>query len=101
MPFTQSIREEANPSGLLTVYHQKWLVYLKAINYLSTLYIYLNSQYVRKYKFSNTDFASTDRLMEINELGAYLWKVEVIKPLKDDLIKLLLKAFKEYGVLVF
>lgn len=39
---------------------------------------------------------ANERLMEINELGAYLWKVQVILPLKDNIVKLLLQAIDEY-----
>ena len=87
-------------SDLLNTYYQKWLVFQKGIQYLSTLYIYLNTQYIRKYKFSNADieFGDVDpseQLMEISELGAYLWKVNMIIPLQDQLVSYLLAAINE------
>ena len=67
---------------------------------MSTLYIYLNTQYIRKFKFSNADLEYGDadpneQLMEISELGAYLWKVNMILPLQQDLVLLLLNAINE------
>jgi len=64
------------------------------------LYIYLNTQYIRKYKFTQADIEygehdPSEQLMEISELGAYLWKVNMILPLQNDLVSLLLSAIDE------
>ena len=84
----------------MNAYFQKWGVFQKGIQYLSTLYIYLNTQYIRKYKLSNADieFGDADpceQLMEISELGSYLWKVNMILPLQSELVTLLLEAINE------
>lgn len=88
------------PSDLLNGYYQKWLIFQQGIEYLSTLYIYLNTQYIRKYRYSNIDieFGDADpneQLMEISELGAYLWKINMILPLQSDLVSLLLHVINE------
>lgn len=86
-------------NDLLHIYYEKWQIYQQAIEYLTLLYIYLNTQYVRKFRHGNTelgdDSRSNEKLMEINELGAHLWKMEMIMPLKDNLVELLLQAINE------
>lgn len=87
-------------NDLLNIYYEKWQTYQQAIEYLTLLYIYLNTQYVRKFRHGNNELGddnnrSNEKLMEINELGAHLWKMEMIMPLKDNLVRLLLQAINE------
>ena len=94
------IRKDTPAHDLLGVYNEKWLIFQQAINYLSTLFNYLNTQYVRKFRFANQDWQdennrNTQKLMEINELGAYLWRINMIEALKDDIVKLLLASINE------
>ena len=80
---------------LLSKYYNEWNTFQKGLHHLNSLYAYLNSQYIKKLKHTNSDidFGEVDpseQLMEINELGAYLWKMHMIIPLKDQLVTLLL-----------
>ncbi|XP_046919224.2 cullin 2 [Dermatophagoides farinae] len=97
--YASVIENPSNMNDLLHIYYEKWQIYQQAIEYLTLLYIYLNTQYVRKFRHGNTelgdDSRSNEKLMEINELGAHLWKMEMIMPLKDNLVQLLLQAIND------
>ncbi len=60
---------------------------------------YLNTQHIKKLKandaellYGTTPYESSDPVMEIGELGLYLWKKLMIEPMKDILLRLLLEA---------
>ena len=64
------------------------------------LYVYLNTQYIRKFRYTAAEIEfncinPSEQLMEISELGTYLWKERMIVPLKDELISLLLASINE------
>ncbi|XP_013788491.1 cullin-2-like [Limulus polyphemus] len=85
--------------GLLCAYHKHWLQYSQGVNYLNKLYMYLNTQHIRKQKFSDADLIygclePADQMLEIGELGLDLWKRNMIEPLKDSLLNLLLEAVR-------
>ncbi|KPM06994.1 cullin-2-like protein [Sarcoptes scabiei] len=92
---SKQILQYLDSPELLSVYHEKWCVFKKAIDYLSILYIYLNTQYVRKFRNYEVDEKNDEKLMEINELGSYIWKTEVITIFQSKLVALLLKAIDD------
>ncbi|RWS21681.1 cullin-2-like protein, partial [Leptotrombidium deliense] len=54
------------PNGeLLVAYHQQWLVYKDGVNYMNKLYWYLNTQHVKKQKYSEADLSYG--CVEVNE----------------------------------
>lgn len=88
---------ENTDEKLLNLYHTFWLEYSKGSEYLNNLFIYLNSQFVKKNSCSEADaqFGSTcidsnENLMEIGEMALDCWRKHMIEPLKEKLIKLIL-----------
>lgn len=81
---------------LLTNYFNAWIKYSQGINYLHRLYLYLNQQHIRKQKLSDADYIygsvpqDVQEQMEIGELGLEMWKWNMIEPLKERLLELLL-----------
>lgn len=96
------LKKSTNHSvSLLNLYHSTWLTYKEGVNYLNKLYTYLNTQHIKKQKFSEADltYGSVDpseQKLEIGELGLHLWKINMIEPLKDNLLRLLLEAIEKY-----
>ena len=88
-------------SNLLNAYHSYWLVYKEGVNYLNKLYMYLNQQHIKRQKPSDADLHygigidGLDTKLEIGELGLHLWRVNMIEPLKDSLVSLLLQAIEK------
>lgn len=87
-------------SNLLNAYHSYWLVYKEGVNYLNKLYMYLNQQHIKRQKPTDADLQygcvdGMDTKLEIGELGLHLWRVNMIEPLKESLVTLLLKAIEE------
>lgn len=85
--------------GLLVAYHRHWMEYSKGIDYLNKLYMYLNSQHIKKQKFNDADLQygriePVDRMLEIGELGLELWKKNMIEALRENLVHLLLEGIK-------
>ena len=75
-------------------------MYREGVNYLNILYMYLNTQHIKKHKFSEADLSygcvdSNEQMLEIGELGLHLWKVNMIEPLQVSLVNLLLEAIEE------
>nr|CAG4646060.1 EOG090X01NX [Macrothrix elegans] len=89
-----------NEEQLLTVYYNLWLQYSQGIDYLHKLYIYLNTQHIKKQKASDAEVLygilpePPEQMKEIGELGLDLWKKHMIEPLKDVLLRLLLEAIR-------
>ena len=89
------------PAGsLLQVYHSHWIHYKQGVAYLNKLYMYLNTQHIKKQKASDADLTYGcmdygDQKLEIGELGLHLWKVHMIQPLQHDLVTLLLDAIRK------
>lgn len=87
-------------SGLLQAYHKAWTEYSQGINYLHSLYLYLNEQHIKKQRLSEAELiygtssataAGCQEQMEIGELGLYIWKKRMIGPLKKQLVPHLLE----------
>lgn len=101
--FLQEVSQNTS-TDLINAYYKKWLVYRQGIQYLGMLYFYLNAQYIRKFRYSPAEIEfncinPSEQLMEISELGTFLWKEKMIIPLKEELISLLLTAINEYVIL--
>ena len=85
---------------LLKQYHFKWNNYRKGVNYLNELYLYLNTQHIKKQKFTDPDMSYgnikiNEQKLEVRELGLYFWEKNMIEPLKDKLVYLLLDAIEK------
>lgn len=86
--------------NLLHAYHGYWLVYREGVNYLNKLYMYLNTQHIKKQKNSEADLTYgcleiVEHKLEIGELGLHLWKKNMIDPLQESLVRLLLEAVEK------
>ncbi|XP_054166315.1 cullin-2-like isoform X2 [Oppia nitens] len=84
---------------LLSAYHQQWLIYREGVTYLNILYMYLNTQHIKKHKYTEADLSygcvdASEQMLEIGELGLHLWRVNMIEPLKESLVQLLLEAIE-------
>lgn len=85
---------------LLAAYYKHWLEYSQGIDYLNKLYMYLNTQHIKKHKLSEADLSygtveSTEQLLEVGELGLDLWRRNMVDPLKQSLLALLLSAVEQ------
>ncbi|PNF25320.1 Cullin-2 [Cryptotermes secundus] len=85
-------------ANLLKCYHQAWVEYSTGIGYLHCLYLYLNQQHIKKQKLSDAEVIygtlgpDTQEQMEIGELGLEIWKKNMVEPLKENLVNLLLEG---------
>lgn len=82
---------------LLASYYKHWLQYSQGIDYLNKLYMYLNTQHIKKHKLSEADLSygsvePTEQLLEVGELGLDLWRRNMVQPLRPTLVALLLQA---------
>jgi len=66
---------ENSDQELLNLYHQYWLEYSRGSEYLNNLFIYLNTQYVKKNVFNDADVQfgptlvdSKEHIMDIGEV---------------------------------
>lgn len=89
----------ASPEGLLVAYHKYWNEYSQGINYLNKLYMYLNTQHIKKQKFNDADLQYgraelANQMLEIGELGLHLWKEHMIEVLRESLVHLLLEGIR-------
>jgi len=89
-------------SHLLQCFHQTWSVYNQGSSYLNSLYGYLNSQFIKKAKYSEADLnygnfgiELSEQMLEIGELALETWKKYMTEPLKDRLVGLLLAEIQE------
>ncbi|XP_071038251.1 cullin-2 isoform X4 [Parasteatoda tepidariorum] len=90
----------SSQEGLLAAYYQSWVEYSKGIGYLNKLYMYLNTQHIKKQRFNEADLQYGrsdigDQMLEIGELGLDLWKKYMIEKLSDNLVHLLLEGIKQ------
>jgi len=100
----KALHEDVCQSGeenLLTNYHRNWQDFNKGASYLNQLYGYLNSQFIKKQKFSDADInyggfgiEITEQMLEIGELALDTWKRFMIDPLKESLVNLLLREIQ-------
>lgn len=87
---------ENSDEKLLQLYHQYWLEFSRGSEYLNNLFIYLNTQYVKKNVCNEAELTfganvdSTEHIMDIGEMALDCWRKYMIEPLKDKLIKLIL-----------
>lgn len=87
--------------NLLRNYYQAWTEYSQGINYLHRLYSYLNQQHIKKQKLSEAEVIygnvtpDDEEQMEIGELGLEIWKRNMIEPLQNSLVKLLLEGIHQ------
>ncbi|KAJ9598457.1 hypothetical protein L9F63_010853, partial [Diploptera punctata] len=85
-------------ANLLKSYHRAWVEYSTGIGYLHSLYLYLNQQHIKKQKLSEAEIIygnltpDVQEQMEIGELGLEIWKRNMIEPLKENLVNLLLEG---------
>lgn len=82
---------------LLAGYYKHWLQYSQGIDYLNKLYMYLNTQHIKKHKLSEADLSygsaePAEQLLEVGELGLDLWRRNMVQPLRPTLVSLLLQA---------
>ncbi|XP_064456504.1 cullin-2-like [Ornithodoros turicata] len=88
-----------NNDDLLAAYYTHWLQYSQGVDYLNKLYMYLNTQHIKKNKLSEADLSygsvePTEQLLEVGELGLDLWRRNMIEPLRTNLVSLLLDAIE-------
>jgi cullin 2 len=87
---------ENSDEKLLQLYHQYWLEFSRGSEYLNNLFIYLNTQYVKKNVCNEAELTfganvdSTEHIMDIGEMALDCWRKFMIEPLKEKLIKLIL-----------
>uniref|UniRef100_V5I8I2 Cullin-5 n=1 Tax=Anoplophora glabripennis TaxID=217634 RepID=V5I8I2_ANOGL len=88
--------QEDGEHKLVKNYFLYWSQYSVSSQYLNILYLHLNEQLLRKkrasYGFSN---ASTEEQMVIGELALEVWQSEMIAPLGQRLVKLLLGTIEQ------
>ncbi|KAF4533341.1 hypothetical protein B566_EDAN002738 [Ephemera danica] len=93
--------QSTSGSNLLKCYYDAWNIYSEGVKYLHRLYLYLNQQHIKKQKLSEADiiFGSmtqdAQEQMEIGELGLDIWKKNMIEPLKESLVSLLLVGIQQ------
>lgn len=85
---------------LLVTYYNYWCTYKKGVSYLNQLYMYLNTQHIRKVKSRESDLTyggidQESQMLEIGELGLFLWRVNIIEQLEESLVSLLLNAIEQ------
>ena len=97
----KSYAKTGSTDNLLSCYHNHWLRYKQGVSYLNKLYMYLNTQHIKKQKapdqdltFGSIEFDNSNAKLEIGELGLHLWRVNMIDPLKEQLVTLILEAIK-------
>ncbi|VVC31679.1 Cullin, N-terminal,Cullin, conserved site,Cullin repeat-like-containing domain,Cullin homology,Cullin [Cinara cedri] len=91
-----TIIQTGGTENLLQNYYTYWQKYSKGVKYLHSLYQYLNNQHIKKHRMSEAEILygnitpDIDVQMEVGELGLDIWKHNMIMPLKDSMLKLLL-----------
>ena len=92
---------KAGEKNLLSSYHDSWKQFSRGIDYLHKLYLYLNTQHIKKQKLSDAELTygslsveATEQMKEIGELGLHIWKTQMIEPLEKDLVGQLLEGIK-------
>lgn len=75
-------------------YYDQWIIYKGAAEYLDSLFNYLNTQHLKKIKkpmqADVNDEAVCQPGLEIRDLCLYLWNHEMILPLKQQLVYILM-----------
>eukprot|EP00088_Acartia_fossae_P025136 TRINITY_DN259_c0_g1_i1.p1 TRINITY_DN259_c0_g1~~TRINITY_DN259_c0_g1_i1.p1 ORF type:complete len:742 (+),score=174.52 TRINITY_DN259_c0_g1_i1:927-3152(+) len=89
--------KKGGQKNLLTSYYDSWKQFSRGIDYLHKLYLYLNTQHIKKQKLSDAELTygdATEQMKEVGELGLYIWKTQMIEPLQSELVNLLLDEIK-------
>jgi len=93
--------KKGGDKNLLSSYHECWKQFSRGIDYLHKLYLYLNTQHIKKQKLSDAELTygslsvdSTEQMKEIGELGLHIWKTQMIEPLTKELVGQLLEGIK-------
>ncbi|VVD02442.1 unnamed protein product, partial [Leptidea sinapis] len=82
--------------GLLSRYVTAWREYSQGVQYLNSLYSYLNLQHVKRHKVSEAEviYGSSahtpeveklNRQLEVGELGLVIWERVLVQPLSEAL----------------
>lgn len=85
---------------LLQRYFNAWSEYSQGIEFLNSLYLYLNQQHIKKQKLSEAEIvygnvsSDSQEQMEIGELGLDIWRVYMIESLGEELVKQILEGIK-------
>ncbi|CAH1713143.1 cullin-2 isoform X2 [Aphis gossypii] len=94
-----TVIQNGGTANLLQNYYTYWQKYSKGVKYLHSLYQYLNNQHIKKHKLSEAELLygnitpDSSEQMEVGELGLDVWKHNMIVPLKDSMLELLLDEF--------
>jgi len=85
----------SSSENLLNLYYTNWQEYSKGAEYLNHLFRYLNNQYVQKsHSSADIEFGpaveASEHLLVVGEMALECWRKQMIEPLKDKLIKLIL-----------
>lgn len=96
---TSSDSKTNNNNTLLLRYFNAWSEYSRGLEYLNHLYMYLNTQHIRKQKMSEVEafgIISNDNQerMEIGELGLDIWRIYMIESLGEELVKQILDGIQ-------
>jgi len=93
----QNVQACSSAFQYLETYHKSWTEYNQGSSYLNSLYGYLNSQFIKKAKYSEADLnygnfgiELSEQMLEIGELALETWKKFMMEPQKARLISLLL-----------
>ncbi|KAI1288072.1 Cullin-2 [Halotydeus destructor] len=97
--YREVVNNASDGGNLLQAYYNYWHIYRKGVDYLNKLYMYLNTQHIKKQKCSEADLSygcieMADQKLEIGELGLHLWRKNMVEPLQERLIRLLLEAIQ-------
>lgn len=80
--------------NLTTNYHNHWVVYRSAAEYLDKLFNYLNTHHLKRIKKPMQAEVNNESVcqpgLEVKDLCLYLWNQEMILPLKQQLVYLLM-----------
>lgn len=83
---------------LLIDYHNHWSTYKSAAEYLDKLFNYLNTQHLKKIKKPMQQDVNSESVcqpgLEVRDLCLYLWNHEMIEPLKQRLVDLLMQEIE-------
>lgn len=80
--------------NLLSSYYDRWITFKAAASYFDSLFHYLNAEHLKKIKKPMRADVSNESVcqpgLEIKDLCLYLWNQEMIAPLRQQLVHLLM-----------
>jgi cullin 2 len=84
--------------NLLERYYKYWTAYRTAAEYFDKLFNYLNNQHLKKIKKPMQADVSSESVgqpgLEVKDLCLYLWNQDMIQPLKQPLVYLLMREIE-------